>query len=629
MPGASQKAPNGSGAARRKGAASADAPKVDGAAAEAASHPSGDEEDGGANPSEGSSKVTPSKAPRPAKAPTPLKVLEKEVAVDERQTFDVYEDKLGTGAGTQYALREAREMLGQLTGLSAAFAGGLDELHLLDVLRLARSNRGGLVAVDDDPRRRATQLALLQALRATQSYKAWKAAAVGPDAPPFATVAGLDELAEAVPHYAKTSVQERVAVCQAAARDAAKPAAPAGDAGGQPPVAPSMNYADLAKAIAAGLASQGGGVRDGHSREADAKVPPSRVVVEVCTEMVRLQLQGSLPTTQMVPTEVDVMTAYETLTANPGRVPRLEMLSLPRPGDPVKAKPRTGQTYRHARAQSIGAEYQLLERYMLAVGWAAASPAGSYFAIDSAIDGHSQVYVRGNNALAVYARNATVMETLGEARTHHAAAAARRAVSAAADTGSADDDDDEDYPDPEEEQYETEIIGLFTQVLLFTASCRAAGYESGLSAHEARLHVDRVIEELDSEMYKNNSTLTVAMVCTEKLRLAAAAIGSKQHDKRRRERDESSSGSDSDDSHRKSNRKSARKARGADRGNERSRGQRDQQKPPPKRADTPPKKGICHPWAKREKTGAGKGCSSSAKDCRYRHVWKNGERATY
>ena len=83
------------------------------------------------------------------------------------------------------------------------------------------------------------------------------------------------------------------------------------------------------------------------------------------------------------------------------------------------------------------------------------------------------------------------------------------------------------------------------------ASCRAAGYESGLSAVESRLHVDRVIEELDSEMYKNNSTLTVAMVCTEKLRLAAAAIGSKHREKRRRNRDESSSGSDSDDSYRK------------------------------------------------------------------------------
>ena len=78
-----------------------------------------------------------------------------------------------------------------------------------------------------------------------------------------------------------------------------------------------------------------------------------------------------------------------------------------------------------------------------------------------------------------------------------------------------------------------------------------------------------------------------------------------------------------------SNRKSNRKARGSDRGSERPRGQREQPKPPAKRADASSKKGICHPWAKREKTGAGKGCSSSAKDCRYRHVWKNGERATY
>ena len=429
---------------------------------------------------------------------TPRKDLLAVVPSEDRYALSKFPPPLDSrGAVGKYVVAEAHAAL-QLGGMEH-LAPILDELGLMDMHRLYSMHGRGLVS-DDGPTRAACQLALLEAFRGTKAFT---------DLPTVhkPSQANLDSLSHWAGQFGPTSQSKRVAAAQSAAihgiGTVAHPSGPQPD----PPPAGGLSEEALTRLVTTVVEGVAAKAPRAPTAETAAKLPPTRAINDSCTNTVRAQLHGEMAPVAQVPIPSDVATAYEYLSSR--RLPPLSALELPVGGRREKPTARTTKAtrHKHPRAVGVGQEYMLLERYLYTVGWAASSPAGSDYQLASG-DLDSNVYLQTDDPLVVYSQPARLAQRAFDA-------AAERAAEAASDA-------EEDHSAP---TIEFPLIGLFSMVILFSASCRASGYAQNLNRAEASAHVDRVISELDDELYSNSATLTQAMRLVEKMRLAHQSSG--------------------------------------------------------------------------------------------------------
>ena len=472
----------------------------------------------------------------------------------------------------------------------------LDELKLADISRLYNMHERTLWSADAD-KRQAAQLALLEALRSTAAW---------PGCPYKVTRTHLESLSYWVEEFGPSSPAKRVHAGQQGSIVGVARVPPSGEAA---PLSAEAVVNLITTAIA-GAGKSATPTRSDVSTEAARKMPPPRVINESTTLVVKAQLMGELPPVVQVPSTQDVAVVYEFLVS--ARMPPLSALELSVGGR--REKPTVGSSrvkkHKHVRAKSRGEEYMLLERYLYAVGWAAAACAGKSFTLTE-IDLHSPFRLSVEDPLVVFGQPTDLASRTDEAEND-------RALDAAAEAP-----DEEGLAALDEPvTLSFALIGVFPCIVLFCAGCRSSGYAAGLDAEEAAAHVDRVIAELDDELYTNGITLTAAVRRVEKMRLASQCSGTTRQD---------DSSDDSDDSESYS---TPRKSKSQSKSKSKPNGSRGPFPLGHGRGKAPANKAngkVCPYWARGpSQGGTGRGCNKAKGECTHRHNFKDDkEKANY